>query len=203
MDEARGIDIADRMVETYNGKAKDRGLFPEKMSAFQGNLVAEDGSEENKKLSDPQLFNFDVVGIANALHHMEDPAFAIKRLLQRVKPGGILLIIDFISGSGASHSSEVSSEQAASHAESHGSGQHSHNHDHGHGHGHGHSHGDKSGRQYGSAHHGFSEEQLRKLLVDAGCTEVEASTIEEPIKFPPSTGWPARISTIMRGRRRD
>lgn len=184
------------MVETYNKRAQEKGLPAAKMSAVQGNIVADDASSE-QDLSKEELFGFDLVGMSNALHHMESPSLALERLMQRLKPGGTLLIVDFITESNASTQSHPA-EQA--HAHHHG---HEHQAQEGHGHGdaHGHGHGHSDAKKFGVAHHGFSADYLQQLLREAGCIDVETILMQEPIKFPPSFGSIERTSCFARGRK--
>ena len=182
------------MVDIYNEKARNRGLSPEQMSAVQGNIVADDPSEESG-LSSSKLFGFDMVGIANALHHMADPALAVRKLVERLKPGGTLLIVEFV---GDLHESPTSGGSSG-HAHAHHEGQGGHHHHHGHDHGE--AQQQSGGHAHGVAHFGFSEQQLQKLLLDAGCTEVEISLIEEPIKFPPSLGSIERTGCFAKGKK--
>ncbi|EFQ97338.1 hypothetical protein MGYG_00377 [Nannizzia gypsea CBS 118893] len=90
--EVIGIDISQNMVEEYNKNITALGLPADKMFAKKGNLLSEKPSEE---FSEPEYFNFDLVIIGFALHHFESPAFAMKRLVERLAPGGILVVLDF------------------------------------------------------------------------------------------------------------
>ena len=184
------------MVETYNEKARKKGLFPDQMSAVQGNIVATEASSEDS-ISGPEYFDFDFVTMANALHHMEDPASTVGKLVQRLKPGGTLLIVEFINDQDDSTSSSTQAGQPDSHAHGHGHG-HSHGHDHSHGHRLG---NDGKGNNAGVAHNGFTQEQLQRLFVDAGCVEVESILMDQPIKFPPVLGSFERISSFTRGKK--
>ena len=88
-----GLDLSDNMVVEYNKHAQTAGEPPEKMFARQGNLL---GTEIPEHLRGPEYFDFDLVTVGLALHHFEDPAFAVKRLAERLRKGGVCLVIDFV-----------------------------------------------------------------------------------------------------------
>jgi len=93
----------------YNKKARDAGIEPEKMMAFTGDLVADERMF-------PDLHGFDIVVVSMALHHVEDPAKLLSELVRRLKPGGVVVALDWAPSDGGTHGA-------------HG------NHDHGHAHG--------------------------------------------------------------------
>ena len=186
------------MVETYNERARKKELFPDEMSAVQGNIVATEASSEDS-IFGPEYFDFDFVTMANALHHMEDPALTVGKLVQRLKTGGTLLIVEFINDQDDPTSGSTPAGQPPATQDDHG-------HGHGHGHSHGHNHGhrlgnDGKGNNAGVAHNGFTQEQLQKLFVDAGCIEVESVLMDQPIKFPPVLGSFERTSSFTRGKK--
>ncbi|KAF3490573.1 uncharacterized protein GIQ15_00090 [Arthroderma uncinatum] len=90
--EVIGIDVSQNMVAEYNKNIAAAGFPAEKMFAEKGNLLSETPAQE---FSDPKYFNFDLVIIGFALHHFEAPDFALKRLVERLAPGGILVVLDF------------------------------------------------------------------------------------------------------------
>ena len=82
------------MVERFNELAALSEIAPvRKARAIVGNLLTDQSPPE---LDGPELHNFDVIAIGAALHHFDDPAKAIGRLAQRLKVGGVLLIVDFV-----------------------------------------------------------------------------------------------------------
>ncbi|KAF3898764.1 Methyltransferase [Trichophyton interdigitale] len=97
--EAIGIDISQNMVEEYNKNIAALGLPADKMFAKKGNLLSDKPSEG---FTEPEYFNFNLVIIGFALHHFKSPDLAMKRLVERLAPGGILVVLDFIE-----HSLEV------------------------------------------------------------------------------------------------
>jgi SAM-dependent methyltransferase len=78
------------MVENYNLAARELGFSETQMYAVQGDLMEGDGS-----LSGEEFFNFDLVAICMALHHLADPHEAVKRLVARLRVGGVLVITDW------------------------------------------------------------------------------------------------------------
>ncbi|KAI2639430.1 S-adenosyl-L-methionine-dependent methyltransferase [Xylaria nigripes] len=135
-----GIDISENMVNAYNIRAENQGLSPEEMHAVLGDLASDTVSSD---LMSPELFNFDLVAVGGALHHILDPERAVKRLVERLKPGGVLLVWDF-----------------SPHAPTPGHGAH----------GHGHANGEsKLHKIYDSVfHHGFSEARMQGMFTAAG-----------------------------------
>ncbi|KAK9366887.1 S-adenosyl-L-methionine-dependent methyltransferase [Lipomyces kononenkoae] len=75
-----GVDVSDEMVAKYNAHARALGSDPEKMSAIL--------------FSDSKFFDFNLIVIGMALHHMDDPTYAIRCLGERLKKGGVLVVID-------------------------------------------------------------------------------------------------------------
>ncbi|KAI1108534.1 S-adenosyl-L-methionine-dependent methyltransferase [Nemania sp. NC0429] len=150
-----GMDISEEMVAAYNRGAENQGLSPDEMRAVLGDLTSESVDDA---LSSPELFNFDIAVVGGGFHHFEDPELAAKRLVERLRPGGVLLIWDFLPhGPLNLHL-------------------HQHHH-HNHGHGHGHGRGINAERDEDQAtreifrsvmHHGFSEARMREIFTGAG-----------------------------------
>ncbi|KAI0109412.1 S-adenosyl-L-methionine-dependent methyltransferase [Hypoxylon sp. NC0597] len=91
-----GIDISENMVAAYNSQAENQGLSHDEMHAIVGDLAAADGPQPADLLSDPSFFGFDVATVGGGLHHFADPELAAARLVQRLRPGGVLLVWDFL-----------------------------------------------------------------------------------------------------------
>jgi SAM-dependent methyltransferase len=91
-----GIDLSDGMVNAYNERFNSQTSESQKFQAHAivGNLL-EDTVPEH--LSDPKFFGFDLAVVGVGFHHFSDVQLATKRLAERLKPGGVLLIIDFLS----------------------------------------------------------------------------------------------------------
>lgn len=70
------------------------------MHAVVGDLVA---AQPPAALADPRLFGFDLATVGGGLHHFADPELASERLVQRLRPGGVLLVWDFLPHGHAGH----------------------------------------------------------------------------------------------------
>jgi SAM-dependent methyltransferase len=65
------------------------------MRAYQGNLCdPQDENPETFKSAD--FFGFDLAVVGLGFHHFDDPNLAARRLAARLKPGGVLVILDFL-----------------------------------------------------------------------------------------------------------
>lgn len=121
------------------------------MFAYHGNICIPTNEDPEAFRDATKFSNFDIACVGLGFHHFDDPGLAAKRLVQRLKLGGVLMIIDFLPHSSLHH---------------HG---HSHHHEH-----HGHQgEADSSGHDELKAmktvtHHGFSEESIKQIFVDAG-----------------------------------
>ncbi|TGO44571.1 hypothetical protein BOTNAR_0792g00010 [Botryotinia narcissicola] len=138
---AIGIDLSSSMVSHYNARASNQGLSPSEMFAHQGNLLS---SEPTPELENEDLYQFDIAFVGLGFHHFLDPSLAARKIGERLKKGGILAVIDFESHDG-----------------------------YGNPHGHGHQHHEELNEQAQQAketvtHHGFSEEEIKKIFKDAG-----------------------------------
>ena len=135
------------MVSTYNTRARDAGIPPSTVNAIVGDLF--DKSDPSPPaFSDPQYWNFDVATVGFGFHHFEDVVYAAKQLKERLRPGGVLVINDFLEGGDVLVDDEgnVVEGSEGNHAV-HGHG-HAHNHSH-----HGHAHGDNHSHGHKHAHH--------------------------------------------------
>ncbi|EXJ80561.1 hypothetical protein A1O1_08707 [Capronia coronata CBS 617.96] len=109
-------------------------LEPESFNAHAvvGNLlVPSDPAPSN--LSSPEFYNFDIVVVGLGFHHFSDIPLATRRLVERLRPGGVFLIIDFVT-----HAMENPDANPAVNT---------------------------------VAHHGFSEQDLRRYFEEAGLSE--------------------------------
>ena len=194
MSQVRGIDVSESMANEYNRRAQSLGLTSERMYATQGNLVAPSAAEPSSSaLTGPDFFNFDLVIVSLGFHHFEDPGFAAKRLVERLKAGkGVLLIIDLLP-----HAAFKSGD--------------------GHHHGHGSAHSHASGQEYGAghqhvspsqagagesvAHQGFGQGQVVSIFQKAGCLDVDYVTLEKPIRLGDDLRGAERKVFMVRGRR--
>ncbi|KAJ4854504.1 methyltransferase domain-containing protein [Trichoderma breve] len=138
-DVIKGIDISDASVAAYNEMAQQSGVPPGLMVAVQGSIPA---ISTNTVLATEEFFDFDVIAISMALHHMGDQAGVISGLYERLRSGGVLVVVDLA-------------------PEAH---VHDHSHDHAHG------HTDFSSHHTISKHGGFEPEDMKALLAEAGFT---------------------------------
>lgn len=65
------------------------------MHAHQGNLCVPDDPSP-AAFAGPEFFNFDVAAVGLGFHHFDHPALAARRLAERLKTGGVLVILDFL-----------------------------------------------------------------------------------------------------------
>ena len=95
----QGIDVSDGMVEEYNSRSEAAGTT-KVASAMQGNLLGDEpyvtgpSGKRTDTESDPSLNGFDAAVVGLGFHHFTDYAGSLKKLAQRVKPGGVVGIID-------------------------------------------------------------------------------------------------------------
>ncbi|KAL2255619.1 hypothetical protein VTK26DRAFT_3000 [Humicola hyalothermophila] len=90
-----GVDLSENMVVAYNARAENQGLSPSEMRAYQGNLCSTDDPSP-AAFADPKFFGFDVAVVGLGFHHFEDPALAARRLAERLRVGGVLVVLDFL-----------------------------------------------------------------------------------------------------------
>jgi SAM-dependent methyltransferase len=64
------------------------------MHAYQGNLC-DPNDPSPRAFASPEFSGFDVAAVGLGFHHFDDPALAARRLGERLKTGGVLMIIDF------------------------------------------------------------------------------------------------------------
>jgi SAM-dependent methyltransferase len=125
------------MVNEYNASAQNQGIPPSEMHAVVGNLI-ELSAPNPAPISGPEFHDFDIAVVGLGFHHFSDPAVAAKRLAERLKMGGVFMIVDFMP--------------------------HGHFHGHDGRDGHGHDHPAKKTVM----HMGLSEEEMKKAFEEAG-----------------------------------
>jgi 2-polyprenyl-3-methyl-5-hydroxy-6-metoxy-1,4-benzoquinol methylase len=151
------------MVEAYNDGARIQGLPKQQMHAVQGDLMVppEKIPEELKR---EDLYGFDVIVMSMALHHVEDPQLMTTRLVERLRDGGSILIIDWALSA---------SEEQETH----------HHHEHGRGH-----HQEVHSAKHTMSRSGFDKEEMIKVLKQAGCHEADYVFHPELSKLPSEFG---------------
>ncbi|KAB5547018.1 S-adenosyl-L-methionine-dependent methyltransferase [Coniochaeta sp. 2T2.1] len=91
-----GIDLSEGMVSAYNTRAENQGLAKEEMYAYQGDLCKAD-DEKPEQFEGEEFYGFDVAAVGLGFHHFDNPSLAASRLVSRLKPGGVLMIVEFYS----------------------------------------------------------------------------------------------------------
>lgn len=85
------------------------------MHAVQGNLLAADDSALAALADKDKFFGFDIAAVGLGFHHFDDPGLAARRLVERLRPGGVLMIIDFLPHGPAVHDHAHPSQHTVSH----------------------------------------------------------------------------------------
>ncbi|KIW26924.1 uncharacterized protein PV07_06712 [Cladophialophora immunda] len=110
-----GIDLSENMVKAYNVRFNpDRPSTVTTSSSADGAAGLDDRLDETltaravvgnlldpkdpspPHLSAPEFFNFDLVAVGLGFHHFQDIQLATQRLVERLRPGGVFLILDFV-----------------------------------------------------------------------------------------------------------
>ncbi|KAL8670581.1 MAG: hypothetical protein Q9168_004894 [Polycauliona sp. 1 TL-2023] len=160
IDEARGIDLSDQMVKSFNRRAAAFDIPKgKKMFAVQGDLLTPSSSnDDSNSFAGKEWFGFDLTIMSMALHHVASPEDAIKMLVSRLKVGGSVLLIDWIGGT--TKFGEGGNEAAACR--------------HGHG-----GHGHELPGVHTTTRDGFTKDEMVKTLEEVGCVEVEFVEVEQ------------------------
>jgi SAM-dependent methyltransferase len=83
------------MVNEYNASAQNQGIPASEMHAVVGNLI-EHSVPNPAAISEPEFYDFDIAVVGLGFHHFDDPGVAAKRLAERLKMGGVFMIVDFM-----------------------------------------------------------------------------------------------------------
>lgn len=186
--ESIGIDITENMVQAYNARARSEGISAAR-SAFVGNL-ADPSDAAPLAFSDAKFFDFDIAGVGLGWHHFDDCNLAAKRLVSRLKPGGVLFIVDFsahemnpefASHHGVTHHGFTKDQIKTMFEEAGAGGEFAfeefaepidfktiHGEGEGHGHTHSHGHGDQHSGQGQSHSHGQGNAHSKKVFIARG-----------------------------------
>jgi SAM-dependent methyltransferase len=95
VDLIRGVDISANMVDAYNSAAKEDRISEDHMVAIRGDIIASDGENFSARLQEEEFFDFDVIILSMALHHMAYPEALLAKLVERLRSDGVLVIIDW------------------------------------------------------------------------------------------------------------
>ncbi|KAF2629736.1 S-adenosyl-L-methionine-dependent methyltransferase [Macroventuria anomochaeta] len=180
-----GIDISPNMVSTYKSRAASAGLPPSTVDAVVGDLFNK-SNPRPEELNGKEWWDFDIATVGFGFHHFEDVVHAARQLKERLRPGGALVINEFLEGGDLladenGHMVEGSEGNHAVHKHGHGHGHHGHGHKHEqehsddkahHVHNHSHSHSGK--HEHTDKHHTSKEgdftnpdPELRKKMNDS------------------------------------
>ena len=218
----QGIDISPNMVSTYNTRARDAGLSEDVVNAVVGDLF--DKSDPNSEaLRAKRFWNFDIATVGFGFHHFEDVVFAARQLKERLRPGGVLVINDFLEGGdllagedGSMIEGSEGNHAVHGHGHHHGHGEEkgSGSHDHGHDHGHHHHHDAEKKHDVGDSNPEFRQKMnasivvphftidgVKQFFTEAGFVDVDVITMEEKnyMEFGGKKLW--RTILFARGRR--
>lgn len=113
-----GIDLSENMVKAYNlrfNPESETDNEGEQLNAHAvvGNLLVPDDSNLSS-FQDSKYQDFDLVVVGMGYHHFSDLPLTTARLTDRLKPGGVFLIVDFIS-----HPPETDRKHPAAHTVAH------------------------------------------------------------------------------------
>ena len=164
----RGIDVSDSMVNSYNDISRKSGIPPERMLAVRGNLL--DPCAEEDALAGPDFRDVDAIFISMALHHVSDPQGLITKLVERLAPNGVLVIMDWL----------VTDSDP-------GPTFHHHHHKH--------DAGDPTGAHHTVSRSGFSVDEMREFFTVAGC-KVDTFDLRP---FADSVHIPEEVSKVEGG----
>ncbi|KIW17224.1 hypothetical protein PV08_04415 [Exophiala spinifera] len=112
-----GVDLSENMVQAYNSRFADTtdpesdapttttSQEDERINAHAvvGNLLTTTttttttgGEDSAAALAGPQFYDFDLAVVGLGFHHFADIRLATRRLVERLKPGGVFMIVDFV-----------------------------------------------------------------------------------------------------------
>lgn len=137
------------MVDEYNRRASEAGLSH--FHAVLGNLCGTEGVAE--ELKNESLYGFDIAAIGMGFHHFEHLQLSIDRLVERLRPGGVLFIVDLVDRHG---DQTITGEEGK---------------------------GDdfmKEAARTVPHKHGFTREQMKRMYDAAGCQDFDFVETERP-----------------------
>lgn len=172
--ELRGIDVSDGMVEKFNRAARKQGISERQMYAVRGDLLATSGTFPALQAED--FFNFDVIVMSMALHHIGDPQEMLTKLVERLRERGSIVITDWTVEHQNDETEPLQQHQQPQ-QEVAGDGvedSHGHHHPQSHEHGHG-----QHSISHTVAHGAFTKHQMVTMLRRAGCDEVDLILLPE------------------------
>ena len=153
------------MVATYNSRVEAASLSSESVHAVEGDLF-DKFNPSPPSFDTPEWRDFDIATVGFGFHHFEDVVHSARQLKERLRPGGVLVINDFVEGGDVladEDGKEVKGTEGNwavhSHGPDHVHGHEKHDHSHGHGgHHHAHEH---------HAHHHQGEKEEKHDIADS------------------------------------
>ncbi|KAH7398910.1 S-adenosyl-L-methionine-dependent methyltransferase [Phaeosphaeria sp. MPI-PUGE-AT-0046c] len=209
----RGIDISPNMVSTYNNRVREAGLSESSVHAVEGDLFDKADSAP-AKFSGKEWYGFDIATVGFGFHHFEDVVHSARQLKERLRPGGVLVINDFLEGGDLQADEEgnpIQGSQGNHAVHSHGhdhshSEKHEHHHKHHHGHAEKHDVSDTSPEFKKKMNDSivvphFTIEGVKKFFTEAGFVDVDVFTLDEKsyMEFAGKRLW--RTILVAKGRR--
>lgn len=211
------------MVSSFNARAASAKHSPDTMHAVAGDLF-DKADPAPAALSAPEWHDFDIATVGFGFHHFDDVVFAARRLKERLRPGGVLLISDFAEGGDwladeEGRLVEGSRGNHAVHSHGHGHGEEEGKHDNHHGHHHHqhhhhHAHTDEKKHDITETSPEFlkkmndsivvphfSLDGVRKFFIEAGLVDVDVKAMDDKvyIEFAGKKLW--RTVLFAKGRR--
>lgn len=142
----------------------------ERMSAIQGDLIEPD---KTPALRTPAYSNFDAAVISFALHHVDDPVDFLKLLKARVRPGGTVVVVDWVKEDGLDAPSAVPAGDKKYNP------------------------ANMQSVPMGKVWPGFSLQDVREDYAAAGLTDVEVRVWPEKIDLPRQGGFGGKSSMYI------
>ncbi len=179
MNTIRGIDVSQGMVDKYNAGAREAGRSEAQMHAVRGDLLVPAAASG---LNSQEFQSFDLVIMSMALHHVDNPQTMINRLVQRLKPGGTVVIVDWIPSGRASPPASAGRGQGGVSPQSQGAG----------------TAAAAPGQQQHPGVHtisfdGFTKEQMASYFAKAGCRSSDYVLASSASAVPPDPSGQKRM----------
>ncbi|KAL8729619.1 MAG: hypothetical protein Q9181_004934 [Wetmoreana brouardii] len=197
VDQTRGIDLSAGMVKAYNEVASNADLLSDKIFAVQGDILGPSADVDNgASFTGREWFDFDIAAMSMALHHVASPEGAVKKLVGRLKEGGRVFFIDWLSDSINFHGAGHSEHGPGGDGRDPGSqGQHFATP------GHAHAHNVVPGSEQTITRAGFGREEMLRMLEDAGCVEVDFKLFDKKTRLGDSDQAVMQRMFLVKGKK--
>lgn len=161
------------MVAEYNSRMGTLGI--PNASAVVGNFLSDTATP-----SVAEYHDFSIAAVGLGFHHFHDSKLVLARLAERVRPGGVVLILDWLPS-----------------VRDDGHGHQGHHHGE-----HGEQHGELTKRMgHTIAHNGFDREMMRELYEEVGLTDYDFVTLDEPLTLIMGDNKVNKTAFLSRGRK--